>query len=198
MLILVILGFFLLRDILLLKIGPSAKLFPRLKLYAAVQLTVVVLASAATNTLDTNRILRLSRSPGIVLPIMAFYAALAALCFWVRRTDRHDRAWLMAVIPNPVFVLGVTVIARLIVPEGWPKAGIVAPILLACLCIGVVGFSLTGSKERQEVSELDSSLGVAGLVNSIALLALPVESFLMSTNDWAGIAQFIHAVLSAD
>jgi hypothetical protein len=194
MLIPVILGFFLLRDILLLRIGPSAKLFPRLRIYAAVQITVIVLASAATNTLDTNRILQFSGSRGIVLPIMAFYAALAGLCFWVRRTDRHNRAWLMAVIPNPMLVVGVTVIARFIVPEWWPNARIVAPTLLACLWVGVVGFSLRGNNERQDVSELDSSLAVAGLVNSISLLALPAESFLAGTSNWAGFLQFIHAI----
>jgi hypothetical protein len=129
---------------------------------------------------------------------MTFYAALAALCFWVRRADHHDRAWLMAVIPNPMLVFGVTVIARFSVPEWWPHAGIVAPTLLACLWIGVVGFSLKGKNERLDVSELDSTLGVAGLVNSIALLALPAELFLASTNDWAGFLQFIRAVLSAD
>ena len=77
MLIPVVLCSFLLRDILLLKIGPVAKLLPRLRTYAAVQVTVIVLASAATNTLDTNRILQSSSSPSIVLPIMAFYAFLA-------------------------------------------------------------------------------------------------------------------------
>lgn len=198
MLIPLILGFFLLRDIILLRIGPTAKLFPRLGIYAAVQITAVVLASVATNALDTNRILQFSRSAVIVLPLMAFYATLAALCLWVRRTDRHNHAWLMAVIPNPMLTLGVTVIARYIVPEWWSKVGIVAPTLLACLWIGIVGFSLKASNERQEVSELDSSLGVAGLVNSIAFLALPAESFLTSTIDWASFAQFIHAVLSAD
>jgi hypothetical protein len=191
MMIPVILGFFLLRDILLLRIGPSAKLFPRLGIYAAVQLTGVVLASAATNALDTSRILQFSRSPSIVFLIMAFYAALAALCFWVRRADHHDLAWLMTLVPNPMLVLGVTVIARFIAPEWRPNAGIVAPTLLACLWVGVVGFSLKGNNNRQDVSELDSSLGVAGLVNSIALLALPTESFLTSNCDWAGFSQFI-------
>jgi len=198
MMIPVILGFFLLRDILLLRIGPSAKLFPRLGIYAAVQLAGVVLASAATNALDTNRILQFSRSPSIVFSIMAFYAALAALCFWVRRADHHDRAWLMTLVPNPILVLGVTVIARFVAPEWRLNAGIVPPTLLACLWVGVVGFSLKGNNNRQDVSELDSSLGVAGLVNSIALLALPAESFLTSNSDWAGFSQFIRAVLSAD
>jgi hypothetical protein len=198
MLIPVFLCFFLLRDVLLLRIGPSAKLFPRFSIYAAIQLTVAILVSAATEPQDTNRILQFSRSPSIVFSIMTLYAALAALCFWIRRTDRHDCAWLITLIPNPIFVLGVMFIARYIVPESWPKAGIVAPTLLAGLWVGVVGFSLKGSNERQEVSELDSSLGVAGLVNSVALLALPAESFLTSTNDWAGFSQFIRAVLSAD
>jgi hypothetical protein len=198
MLIPVFLVFFVLRDILLLRIGPPAKLFPRFRIYAAVQLTVVVLASVATNALDTNRILLFSRSPSIVLSVMAFYAALAALCLLVRRTDRHHRAWLLAVIPNPMLALGVTVIARCMVPEWWPKAGIVTPTLLACLWIGIVGLSLKGKNELLDVSELDSSLGVAGLVNSVAFLALPAESFLMGENDWSGFLQFIHAILSAD
>jgi hypothetical protein len=198
MLLLVYLGFFILRDILLLRIGPPAKLFPRSRIYAAVQVAVVVLASAATKALDTNRILQFSRSPSIVFPMMAFYATLAYLCFWVRRTDRHDRAWLMAVIPNPMLVVGVTVIARFVVPEWWPNARIGAPTLLACLWVGVVGFSLKGNNERQDVSDLDSSLGVAGLVNSIVLIALPAELFLIGTNDWSGFLQFIHVVLWAD
>jgi hypothetical protein len=194
----VILCSFLLRDVLLLKIGPLAKLLPHLKIYAAVQLSVILLVSATTNTLDTNRILQFSRSPNIVLPIMAFYALLAALCFWARRTDRHDRAWAMAVIPNPILVLGVVVIARFIIPEGLPNARIIASTLLACLWVGAVGFSLRGSYERQDVSELDSSLGIAGLVNSIALLALPVESLLVGADDWSGLQEFIRAILSAD
>jgi hypothetical protein len=159
---------------------------------------VVLLASAATNTLDTSRLLQFSRSLGIALPIMAFYALLAALCFWVRRTDQHDCAWLITLIPNPMLVLGVTVIARLVVLKRWPKEGIVRPTLLACLWIGVGGLSLRRKNELQDVSELDSSLGVAALVNSVALLALPAESFLMGKNDWSGFLQFIHAVFSAD
>jgi hypothetical protein len=198
MLIPVIIGFFLVRDILLLRIGPSGKVFPRLTIYAAVQLTAVVLGSVATTSLDTNRILQFSRSPGIVVPIMAFYAAFAALCFWVRRKDHHDHAWLMTLVPNPMLVLGVTMIARFIAPEWWPNARLIAPTLLACLWVGVVGFSLKGNNEQQDVSELDSSLGVAALVNSIALIALPAESFLMGTNDWSGFLQFIHAILLAD
>jgi hypothetical protein len=198
MLIPVILGFFLLRDILLLKIGPSAKIFPRLRIYAATQLISVALASAATHDLDSAHLLQFSTSPRIVFPIMMFYAGLAALCFWVRRTDRHHRAWLMAAVPNPVLVLGVMVVARF-ATAGWlHNSAIFAPSLLACLWIGVVGFALRGSDERRDVSELDYSLGVAALVNSIALVALPAEFLLASTNDWSGFLQFVGVLLSAD
>jgi FtsH-binding integral membrane protein len=197
MLIPIFLGFFLLRDILLLRIGPSAKLSPRFRIYAIVQLISVALASAAAVSYG-DRVLQYLKAARFAFLIAIFYAVLAALCFWFRRTDRHSRAWQICLVPNPLLILGVSIIAHFAGPSRSPCAELATPLVIACLWVGLVGFSLRAIREQSDVSELDYSLGVAGFVNSIALLALPVESFLADTREWAEFLQFFQVLIRFD
>src|ERR1700724_1532665 len=73
MLIPFILCFFLLRDFLLLKMGPPSKVLARLRVYAGVLLVSELLFSVATSPLTTERFLQLARSPRVILPLALFY-----------------------------------------------------------------------------------------------------------------------------
>jgi hypothetical protein len=199
MLIPFILCFFLLRDFLLLKMGPPSKVLARLRVYAGVLLGSELLFSVATSPLTTERLLQLARSPRVILPLALFYAALAILCLWVRRTDRHNIAWFIAILPNPLLVIGIAIVARWLAPAVSPATNIVGPSLLACLWIAAVSLFVRAARHApQDVPELDFSLGLAGLVNSIALLALPIESFLANANGWSEFLRQLGAMLSAD
>lgn len=174
------LSLFLLRDYFLLQMGPARLLSARLRLYAAVLLASVLLVSGATCRLDEVQLLQLFRAPRVVLPIVAFYAFLVPICLWIRRTDRHHRAWLLATAPNPLLAFSIALLARVMFPSGSVYAVMSGSGVLALLWIGLVAVWLERTAgTRMDLPDLDFSIRFAGFVNSIALLLLPAE-FLMT------------------
>jgi hypothetical protein len=170
------LSLFFLRDYFLLQMGPARLLSARLRLYAAVLVASVLLVSGATPRLDEAQLLQLFRAPRVVLPMVAFYALLVPICLWIRRTDRHHRAWLLATAPNPLLAFSIALLARVMFPSASVYAVMPSSGVLALVWIGLIALWLGRTAgTRMDVPDLDFSIRFAGFVNSIALLFLPVE-----------------------
>jgi hypothetical protein len=174
------LSLFFLRDCFLLRMGPTRLLSARLGLYAVVLLASILLVSGATSQLGGNEPLQLFQTPRAILLIVGFYALLVPVCLWIRRTDRHHRAWLLATAPNPLLAFSIALPARTMFPSASVHAVMAASGFLAFVWIGLIALWLERTAHaRMDVPDLDFSIGFAGFVNSIALLLLPV-AFLMS------------------
>lgn len=172
---LVVLPIFFARDCFLLRMGPVATTLARLRMYAGADLASVIVLSVVTTSLTTHRLLQHFASLPVCLSVVLFFGALAAICVWVRRTERHHLAWRIAVLPNPIQAGGVVLLARFILPVNSPLASPVAAALVACLWVALVGLSVWRTRSSlMDVQELDFSLQLAGLVNSAALILPPL------------------------
>jgi len=170
------LSLFFLRDYFLLQMGPARLFSARLRLYAAVLLASILLVSGATCRLDEVRLLQLFQTPPVILLTVAYYAVLALTCLWIRRTDRHHRAWLLATGPNPLLAFSLALFARMMSPSASVYAVMSGSGVLALLWIGLIAVWLKRTAgTRMDVPDLDFSIRFAGFVNSIALLFPPVE-----------------------
>lgn len=182
LLIPLVLSIFLVRDHLLLRMGPRRTTFVRLRAYAISLLMSGIVAAASTFALEPSRLLRTLLAPAVALPVVLFYGVLAIACIWVRRTDNHHFAWYFAVVPNPLLALGFAMFARLALASAWPYAVIVVALLLACLWIGLIVVSVWWTRNTPlDVPDLDFSLGLAAIVNSVALILLPLALIVDST-----------------
>jgi len=190
---------FFVRDWLLLRMGPAAAIVARLREYALVLLASIVLFSAITVAVGTERLLEIVLSPSVTLPIVLLYCVLLAVCIWIRRTDRHQVAWRIALFPNPVLVLAIATLARFILPRVSVFGAVVVTPLLACLWIGLIGLSVWGARNTPlDVPDLNFSLGLAGLVNSAVLLLLPLGAWIQGSAAWNNLFQQVGAMLSFD
>jgi hypothetical protein len=139
----------------------------------------VLLVSGATSRLGGEELFQLFQAPRVILLTVAYYTVLALICLWIRRTDHH-RAWLLAVVPNPILAFCVALLARLIFSSVSVYALIAGSGFPSFIWIGLITLCLERTADaHMDVPDLDFSIGFAGFVNSIALLLLPVD-FLMS------------------
>jgi hypothetical protein len=170
------LSLFFLRDYFLLRMGPTRLLSTRLRLYAIVLLAFVLLVSGATSQLGGEDLLQLFQTPRAILLIVGFYALLVPVCLWIRRTDRHHRAWLLATAPNPLLGFSIALLTRVMFPAASVYAVMAGSGFLAFVWIGLIAlWLLRTAGDRMDVPDLDFSIGFAGFVNLIALLLLPME-----------------------
>jgi len=194
-----VLPVFFVRDWLLLRMGPVATVVARLRQYALVLLVSIILFSAATFTVGTERVLEIVLSPSVTLPVVLLYSVLLAVCIWIRRTDRHQIAWRIALFPNPILVLAIAMLARFVLPR-LPALGtvVVAP-LMAFLWTGLIGLSVWKARNTPlDVPDLNFSLNLAGYVNSAVLMLLPLGAWIESSGPWNSLFQQLGAMLSAD
>ena len=179
---------FALRDFLLLKMGPPGRVVARLRLYSIVLLSSIALFSGATCFVRTDRIMERLLSFSVVFAFVGFYGALLAVCLWVRRTNRHHLAWLLAVAPNPLLVVALALLARLAFPQDPGYAAIIPAVLFMALWIAFIHLSVRRTG-LLDVLEFDFSLGFAGLVSCVALVSLPTECFLAGSADLGALLQ---------
>jgi hypothetical protein len=162
---------FFLRDYFLLQMGPVRLLHSRLRLYGLATLASALLVSGGTSRLSDEELLSLDRTAGVVVPITAFYALFVGECLWMRRTNRHDRVWLLAVAPNPLLAFCITLFARLVFSSSSVYVVTAASAIAACVWIGLIRSCLKGTVEASmDVSEIDFSIGIAACVNAIAVV----------------------------
>jgi hypothetical protein len=172
------LSLFFLRDCFLLRMGPARLLSIRLRRYTVVFLATVLLVSGAMRRLGDEP-LQLARASRLILVIAGFYALLAAICLWIRRTDRHHLAWILAAAPNPILAFSIVLLARTMFPSASVYAVMAGSGFLAFVWIGLIVLWLRRTTQaRMDVPDLDFSIGFASFVNSIALLLLPADFLL--------------------
>lgn len=190
---------FFVRDWLLLRMGPAATIVARLREYAFVLLASIVLFSAITFSVGTERLLEIVLSPTVTVPVVLLYGVVLAVCIWIRRTDRHQVAWRIALSPNPVLILAIATLARFIPPRVSALGTVVVTALLAFLWIGLIGLSVWAARNTPlDVPDLNFSLGLAGLVNSAVLMLLPLGAWVVGSAAWNSFFQQLGAMLSAD
>jgi hypothetical protein len=197
--LLFVLPAFFARDWLLLRMGPVVSTVPRLREYASVLLVSIVLFSAITFSVGTERLLEIVLSPSVTLPVVLLYSVLLALCIWIRRTDRLQLAWRIVLFPNPILVLAIGLLARFILPSASTLGTFVVALLLDSLWISLVGLSVWETRNTPlDVPDIYFSLSLAGIVNSAVLTLLPMGAWLAGSPSWNNFFQQLGAMLSAD
>lgn len=172
---------FFLRDCFLLRMGPAARASGRLKVYGTVILASMIALSLLATPLTAGGLLQDLGSLPVSVSCLLFYGSLLAVCIWVKRTERHRLAWRIAVLPNPLLVCGMALLARIIFPNGSPVAVVLTAVMISCLWVGLLGLRVWRLRWTPlDVPELDFSLEFAGTV-SVAALLVPVLG-LVATN----------------
>ena len=168
------LSIFFARDCFLLRMGSAASTVARLREYATVILASVTLLSLFTTSLTADGLVGELWSLPVSLSCLLFYGVLLVISVWVKRTERHNVAWRIAVLPNPLLAGGMVLLTRLILPKGSPAAFVVCAALVSCFWVGLLGLRVWRLRWTfLDVPELDFSLELAGLV-SVAALLLPI------------------------
>jgi hypothetical protein len=179
-----VLPVFFARDWLLLRMGPGATTIPRLRQYGVVQLMSMVLFSTVMFSVRTERLLEIAFAPAVTLAVVLFYGVLLAVCIWIRRTDRHRLAWLIALLPNPALIGAIVALARLLLPRDSSLAMVLA-LLLTSLWIALIDLSVWKARSAPlDAPDLDFSLIVAGLANSTILVLLPLGAWIEGSLAW--------------
>jgi hypothetical protein len=130
---------------------------------------------------DFVRAIKLDRKLGSISDHVwgrVFHVALLVACFWLRRAEEHDLAWCVTLTPNPMFVLGVALAARVVAQHN-SSFGVLSlrSILTIIWIVSVAASVFWTSNVRLEADEVDFSLKYAGLINCAAL-GIPLECFL--------------------
>ena len=176
---------FWLSDYWLLQLGSARNVVWRAWVYtvfvSSAGLLVWVLASAR-NTADLISALE---STPLIIGLFVFHSIAAVACFWMKRTERYDLAWLAAIIPAPVaWVLFARVVFTANDPMVEHSRGAIILVVASLLIAPILLAVLRGHRLEMGLDELDYVLGFAGWTNcfgaGLTVLAIPpaaVESF---------------------
>jgi hypothetical protein len=176
---------FWLRDYWLLQLGPSRSVARRVWIYAALVSMAGLLIWALASTHNTARFIGDIESPPWLVGLFAFHSIAAVACFWMKRTERYDLAWLAAMVPAPIaWVLFARVVFTANDTIAEPVKGAVILVVASLLIAPILLAVLRGHRLDIGLDELDYVLGFAGWTNcfgaALAVLAIPpaaVESF---------------------
>src|SRR5581483_11961203 len=89
------------RDYLILRMGPLRKVGSRVGLYSGILLVTTALPSMLAWPQGVSTVSRLMGPFPVLISLIAVHIVGAMLCFWLKRSDRYDRVWLIALIPMP-------------------------------------------------------------------------------------------------
>jgi hypothetical protein len=176
---------FWLRDYWLLQLGPSRSLARRVWIYAALVSMAGLLIWALASTHKTAKYIGDIESPPWLVGLFVFHSIAAVACFWMKRTERYDLAWLAAMVPAPVaWVLFARVVFTANDTIAEPVKGTVILVVASLLIAPILLTVLLGHRLDLGLDELEYVLGFAGWTNCfgavLAVLAIPpaaVESF---------------------
>jgi hypothetical protein len=165
------------RDCFLLRLGPSAAISRRLRVYALGLLASLTLVSLLTLSLKTDHLVRTVLAPSVTAPVAVFYCMLIAVCIWLRRTGRSQLGWWIAILPNPMLAGAVAVLARLIVPQRTILMATICAALLTSLWIGLISLWVWNTRNAPlDAPDAKFAVGFATLVNTGAIVFLPLAS----------------------
>ena len=176
---------FWLSDYWLLQLGPTRSIARRVWIYAALVSMAGLLIWALASTHNTAQFIGDIESPPWLVGLFVFHSIAAVACFWMKRAERYDLAWLAAMVPAPVaWVLFARVVFTANDTIAEPVKGTVILVVASLLIAPVLLTVLRGHRLDIGLDELDYVLGFAGWTNcfgaALAVLAIPpaaVESF---------------------
>ena len=176
---------FWLRDYWVLQLGPLRSVARRVWIYAALVSMAGLLVWVLASTHKTAQFIGDIESPPCLVALFAFHSIAAVACFWMKRTERYDLAWLAAMVPAPVaWVLFARVVFTANDAITEPTKGAVILVVASLLIAPVLLAVLRGRRLDLGLDESNYVLGFAGWTNcfgaGLVVLAIPpaaVESF---------------------
>jgi hypothetical protein len=163
------------RDYLVLRIGPQRRVPRRVWVYSAVVFLMAMLLATTTLSFGPYEFLGFLRSPQVFVLLIAFHLAAGILCFWLKRTERYDSAWLAAVIPTPgVWFL----LAKATFLPSYGLTALVTPLIVgvvSALWITLMIVTVLQMGRRQmPVEDMDFAMGLAAWSNCFAIGLLSI------------------------
>lgn len=146
--------------------GPPAKIVLRLCLYATLTLLAVSILWFTTTDQGPKTVVQSIQTVPFLIALFAFHAFAAVLCFRIRNADRHDLAWMVAMVPAPaVWALLAEATASPDIAGGKTQREI---LVCAVGAVWVAAMALRLFRTRRiqmGVEELDYVVSFAGWIN---------------------------------
>ena len=158
------------RDYLVLRIGTQRRIPRRVWMYSAVVFIMAMLLAILTLSFGPYEFLGLLHSPQVFASLIAFHLAAGIMCFWLKQTERYDRAWLAAIIPTPgVWFL----LAKTTFLPSYGLTALVTPIIVGVASalwntLMIVTVLQLGGRQMS-VEDMDFAMGLAGWSNCLAI-----------------------------
>ena len=166
---------FYIRDYLLLRMGPSKKIPRRVVLYLGATFAAIAVSRWVAAQLLTADAANKFGPWNVVILALILHFVIGGLCLWMKCTDRHHWAWILSIVPVPVFWLGFAVATlpgyqpsslRRVEPLVWW-----IPLVLA---VTAARAAFASRRQPMEVDDLDFALDLSGWSNLLIVWILPV------------------------
>jgi hypothetical protein len=158
------------RDYLVLRIGPPQSVPRRVWMYSAVVFIMAMLLGTLTLSFGPYEFQALIHSPQVFVSLIAFHLAAGITCFWLKRTERYDSAWLAAMIPAPGvwFLLAEATLLPAYGLGNFATSLIVGLVSALWITLMIVTVLQMGRREMP-VEDMDFAMGLAGWSNCLAI-----------------------------
>jgi hypothetical protein len=169
------------RDYLVLRMGPPRRVFRRLWIYSVFVSLAATFLWISVKRMESVEFLNFIRSPYLLISLLVFHLAAGLICFWLRRKDRHDLVWIVAIVPAPAawILLAETVLANDAVSER-AKGSVLFAVAALWVFLMVLAI-LRARRMEMPIESLDFVVDLAGWINwfgaGLVVLAISSEAF---------------------
>ena len=163
------------RDYLILRMGPLLRTRSRVSLYAGVVVGMTALLSVVVWSVGSSAVFQFIWSLPVLVSLTALHIAGAIFCFWLKRSDRYHRVWLMALLPTPVawFFLASGVISR-----NFAARSLVVWLICALWIAAMFAWVARARRIEMPADELDFAVTLTGYSNFLGSFVLILFSLL--------------------
>ena len=163
------------RDYLILRMGPLHRITSRVGLYSAVVLVTTALLAIVAWRMGVLAVSRFIWSSPVLIILIALHIAGAILCFWLRRSGRYHRVWLVALIPTPALWF---FLANGIVSRGSDAHGFAAWLVCALWITAMFAMVARAKRTQMCAEDLDFAVSFAGSSNCLGSFILAFSPLL--------------------
>ena len=163
------------RDYLILRMGPLRKVTSRVGLYSGVLLVTTAVLSILAWREGVTAVSRFLWSFPVLIPLIAVHIVGAILCFWLKRSGRYHRVWLVALIPAPAvwFFLANGMVSR-----GSDAHGFAAWLVCALWITAMLAMVARAKRIQMCAEDLDFAVSFAGSSNCLGSFILAFSPLL--------------------